>query len=304
MISVVGQCKSGSRLGYGLAATGSRRGRAVPRNARRRAGNASNNAVSKRRCATMVSPSCIRSRQSNSDMPGSAGWNRGWSGPRGMSVCFAPGSAWRITKAARGSSWSKVAASTAFVGRDRRKASLALARVACPGRSSRSEIPRTALQARCAARARRFPHPAKRAVAVPFLPALTAAEYAARQAMHNVGQFVDPGEVFGALPGVVADFDDRVGDELRRDHSLGPAASPARSPGPHNLRLAESRSRERTMSAVPHPHLPQSDCWCAAAGPIRHMVERREVSSCGWLKRQASPAGGMRPHLRGLHHGQ
>jgi hypothetical protein len=67
-------------------------------------------------------------------------------------------------------------------------------------------------------------------VAVRFLPALTAAKCAAWQVMHNVGQFVDPGEVFRALAGVVADFEDRVADELRRDHSLGSAA-PIRGPG-------------------------------------------------------------------------
>lgn len=51
--------------------------------------------------------------------------------------------------------------------------------------------------------------------------------------MHSVGQFVDRGEVLRALPGVVADFEDRVGDESRRDDSLGTAATPARCPGPH-----------------------------------------------------------------------
>jgi hypothetical protein len=56
--------------------------------------------------------------------------------------------------------------------------------------------------------------------------------------VHYVGQFVDRGEVLRALPGVVADFEDRVGDEPRRDDSLGTAATPARCPGPHTLRPA------------------------------------------------------------------
>jgi hypothetical protein len=69
---------------------------------------------------------------------------------------------------------------------------------------------------------------------------------------------VDPGEVLRALAGVVADLQDRVADELRRDHLLRPAASPTRSPGPHNRRLAESGSRESTTPPVARPH-PQCD---------------------------------------------
>jgi hypothetical protein len=96
-----------------------------------------------------------------------------------------------------------------------------------------------------------LPHPAKGAVAGRVLRAVAAAEYAVRQVLHDICQLVDPVEVFGSSPCAGADLQDRVGDKLRRDYSLGSAPSPARSPGPHGPRLAQSRMPENTVSVVP-----------------------------------------------------
>ena len=76
-------------------------------------------------------------------------------------------------------------------------------------------------------------------VAVGLGSAFAPTENAAREVVHDIGELMDAGQVVGtALCGVGADFQDRLGDQVHGDTSLGLPTPTALPPMPHESRLA------------------------------------------------------------------
>jgi hypothetical protein len=117
----------------------------------------------------------------------------------------------------------------------------------------------------------------ERVVAVRLGSAFATAEDAAGEVVHDIGELMHAGQIVGiAVCGVGADFQDRLGDEVRGDTALGLPTPTALPPTPHEFRLAIKTATPANRSAAAATHwFVRLPAVCRQSNPARTSRQKR-----------------------------